>query len=117
MSVLRRAAAVLAILAGFTGAPMGVAQDLVPAKRFVITQDADLPGGDLSTQLDTTIEACERACLADQRCTHLTFNTRNGSCFTKANPGKPAFYQGAFSARVVATNPEVLSAAPSRRAA
>ncbi len=69
MSVLRRAAAVLAILAGFTGAPMGVAQDLVPAKRFVITQDADLPGGDLSTQLDTTIEACERACLADQRCT------------------------------------------------
>ena len=116
MAILRRATAVLAIVAGFVVAPMGLAQDLVPAKRFVVTQDADLPGGDLSTQLDTTIEACERACLADQRCTHLTFNTRNGSCFTKANPGKPAFYQGAFSARVVATNPEVLSAAPARRA-
>ncbi|WP_149141378.1 alpha-2-macroglobulin family protein [Gemmobacter caeruleus] len=92
------------------------AQEIVPAKRFVLSQDADLPGGDLSSQFDTTIEACERACMADQRCTHFTFNSRNGSCFTKQNPGEEAFYQGAFSGRLVSNDAKVVAAAPDRRA-
>lgn len=96
--------------------PAMAQQELIPAKRFVLTQDADLAGGDLSTQLDTTLEACERACTADQRCTHFTFNTRNGSCFPKQDPGAEAFYQGALSGRLVVNNAKVIAAAPERRA-
>ena len=116
MSALRRSLAILALLGALVPAGNAGAQDLVPPKRFVLSQDADLPGGDLSTQLDTTIEACQRACLADQRCTHFTFNSRNGSCFTKAGPGEAAFYQGAFSGRVVVNDPKVVQAAGARKA-
>ena len=41
------------------------AQQGVPAARFLHFEDTDLPGGDLSTLLDTTREGCERACMAD----------------------------------------------------
>lgn len=115
--VMRRFRSALAAgaLAVFSAALPALAQDLIPEKRFIISQDADLPGGDLQTLFDTTIEACERACLANTRCTHFTFNTRNGSCFPKADPGEETFYQGAFSGRVVAANAKVLAQAKARR--
>ncbi|WP_151718205.1 alpha-2-macroglobulin family protein [Gemmobacter serpentinus] len=112
---IRRPLALLSLLMTLIAPPV-VAEDFVPPKRFVLTQDADRPGGDLSTLLDTTIEACERACMADQRCTDFTFNSRNGSCFTKQSPGEDAFYQGAFSGRLVANDPQVVAAATERRA-
>ena len=115
MFALRRIFAA-ALLISVTAGP-ALAQDaLIPAKRFVLTQDADLSGGDLSTQLDTTLEACERACTADQRCTHFTFNTRNGSCFPKQDPDAEAFYQGALSGRLVLNDPAISAAATERRA-
>ena len=78
-------------------AVMAPAQDLIPAKRFVLSQDADLPGGDIASAIDTTLEACERACATNQSCTAFTFNTNNNSCFSKAGPGAPAFFLGAYS--------------------
>ncbi|MFN3846993.1 MAG: alpha-2-macroglobulin family protein [Paracoccaceae bacterium] len=80
-------------------------QSLVPAKRVVLSQDTDLPGGDIGQVFDTTLEACEKACLTNAQCTAFTYNTRNGSCFPKANPGPSAFYQGAISARVLVARP------------
>ncbi|MFN7222566.1 MAG: alpha-2-macroglobulin family protein [Paracoccaceae bacterium] len=80
-------------------------QSLVPAKRVVLSQDTDLPGGDIGQVFDTTLEACEKACLTNSQCTAFTFNTRNGSCFPKSNPGPSAFYQGAISAQVLAARP------------
>ena len=108
----------LALIAGFVGlaALPAAAQDMIPAKRFVLSADTDLPGGDRATQFDTTLEGCERACTADRDCTHFTFNSRNGSCFTKAAPGEPAAYQGAYSGRLVANDPAVIAAAKDRRA-
>ncbi|MDZ4136181.1 MAG: PAN domain-containing protein, partial [Paracoccaceae bacterium] len=91
------------------------AQDLVPAKRFVLNENADLPGGDIGAVFDTTLEACERACLANKSCTAFTFNTRNGSCFPKAGPGAEAFYQGAVSGRVITADTAVITQAPARR--
>ncbi|NGQ90098.1 alpha-2-macroglobulin family protein [Rhodobacter sp. HX-7-19] len=76
------------------------AQELVPAKRLVMMQDMDLPGGDFASAFDTTLEACERACLANDGCEALTFNSRNGSCFMKAGPGEGTPYAGAVSALV-----------------
>ncbi len=91
-------------------------QPLVPQKRVIVTQDQDLPGGDIAQVFDTTLEACERACLTNARCTAFTFNTRNGSCFPKANPGTGAFYQGAISAQVLTAAPGIQARAAARRA-
>ncbi|EEW27014.1 alpha-2-macroglobulin family protein [Rhodobacter ferrooxidans] len=99
-----------------TAALPALAEDLVPARRFVLSQDADLPGGDLTSLFDTTIEACEQACMSNARCTAFTFNTRNGSCFPKAAPGEEKFFQGAFSGRLVANDPGVIAGAAARRA-
>ncbi|WP_149588696.1 alpha-2-macroglobulin family protein [Tabrizicola flagellatus] len=105
-----------AVAAAFLGIAGGaLAQDLVPERRFIVTQDEDLPGGDIASVFDTTVEACERACLTNARCEAYVFNTRNGSCFVKNSPGEGAFFAGALSARVVETDPAVRAAAAERR--
>lgn len=92
----------LAIAAGFLALALspGVApaQDLIPAKRMILWRNIDLPGGDIATQFDTTLEACEIACLTNGSCQALTFNSRNGSCFLKSGMDAPGeFYAGAVS--------------------
>ncbi|MFN3576627.1 MAG: MG2 domain-containing protein, partial [Tabrizicola sp.] len=105
-----------AVAAAFLGIAGGaLAQDLIPERRFVVTQDEDLPGGDVASVFDTTVEACERACLTNARCEAYVFNTRNGSCFVKNSPGEGAFFAGALSARVVESDPAVRAAAVERR--
>ena len=94
---------------------MAPAQDLIPNKRFVLSQDADLPGGDIASAFDTTLEACERACAANQSCTAFTFNTNNNSCFSKADPGAPAFFAGAYSGYVITTDEAAKTRAALRR--
>ncbi len=80
------------------------AQDIIPEKRFALTQDADLAGGDIASIFDTTLEACQRACLTNTQCTAFTYNTRNSSCFIKSNPGEGAFFAGAYSGLVLTRN-------------
>lgn len=94
---------------------LGLAQDLVPQKRLVLSQDIDLPGGDIGSAFDTTLEACERACIANTSCEAFTFNTRNGSCFLKAGAGEPAPYAGAFSGFVLAADAGASDRAKLRR--
>ena len=106
--------AVAAVFLGFPG--LASAQDLIPERRVVVTQDQDLPGGDIASVFDTTLEACERACLTNARCTAFTFNTRNGSCFVKNNSGEGAFFQGAYSAFVIEGDVAMRAAAADRRA-
>lgn len=106
-------AAVAVAFIGISG--VAAAQDLVPERRVVVTQDQDLPGGDIASVFDTTIEACERACLTNARCTGYVFNTKNGSCFVKNNPGEGAFFAGAYSVRVIEADAAVRAAAAERR--
>lgn len=96
---------------------LGHAQEssLIPPKRIILSQGQDLPGGDIAQIFDTTIEACEKACLSNDRCTALTFNTRNGSCFPKASPDDPTSYAGAISAFVLAAEPGSEARAEARR--
>ena len=99
---------------------LAMAQDatapLIPERRLVLSQDLDLPGGDIGSIFDTTLEACERACLTDNRCTALTFNTTNGSCFVKSNPDAGSYFQGAYSADVLTNTPAAEALAQKRRA-
>ncbi len=104
----------LALCAGVVAGPV-VAENLIPEKRFIQSQDADLPGGDIASLFDTTLEACQRACVNTKGCTAFTFNARNGSCFPKANPGQGAFYQGATSGRIVVAPSAVVNNAAARR--
>ena len=102
MRVLRSApfiGAVLAVILLASGP--GRAQDLIPDRRLAVSQDVDLPGGDLASIFDTTLEACQRACLTNSSCTAFTFNTRNGSCFPKAAPGEGEVFAGAVSGVVI----------------
>ncbi len=92
------------------------AQDLIPDRRFVLSENIDLPGGDISSIFDTTLEACETACETNKACTAFTFNTRNGSCFAKANPGEGAEYQGAYSGHVLTAYAGAEALAKTRRA-
>ncbi|PLL12214.1 PAN domain-containing protein [Tabrizicola sp. TH137] len=106
----------IALAAALILAPFAVAaQDLVPPKRIVLSQDLDLPGGDIASAFDTTLEACERACLANATCEAFTFNTRNGSCFLKAGPGEGVSYAGAFSGAVRAAEAGAAERARLRR--
>ncbi|MCU0802836.1 MAG: PAN/Apple domain-containing protein [Rhodobacteraceae bacterium] len=77
------------------------AEGLIPERRFAMSQDIDLPGGDIAQMFDTTLEACQTACAVNQSCEAFTFNTRNGSCFSKAGPGAGEFFQGAVSGLVI----------------
>ncbi len=105
-----------AITAAFVGISGWVsAQELIPERRVVVTQDQDLPGGDIASVFDTTIEACERACLTNARCTAYVFNTRNGSCFVKNSPGEGTFFAGAYSAYVIEGDSGLRAAAAERR--
>jgi len=106
-------AAVAALFLAFPGAIH--AQDLIPERRAVVSVDTDLPGGDISSIFDTTQDACERACLTNTRCEAYTFNSRNGSCFLKADPGEAASFAGAQSAWIVAGDAALIAAAPERR--
>ncbi len=90
------------------------AQTLLPERRSVLADGFDLPGGDLRQIFDTSLDACERACLADRACTAFTYNARNGACFPKAGAGDPAPYARAISGRIVATDPAAETTARSR---
>lgn len=109
-------AAVMAgiVTLGLPGA--AIAQDFVPEKRFVMSRDADLPGGDIASLFDTTLEACQTACVTNKACTAITFNSRNGSCFLKAEPGAAADYAGAISGYALKASPGAAALAQTRAA-
>lgn len=100
-----------ALLAAFLALALGcgpaAAQDdgLIPEKRLTLSQGIDLPGGDLAQLFDTTLEACQKACLTNAACTAFTFNTRNNSCFPKQSPGSPSPFANAISGQILIADP------------
>ncbi|MDP1578043.1 MAG: PAN domain-containing protein, partial [Cypionkella sp.] len=91
------------------------AQDLIPAKRLVLSENTDMPGGDIASIFDTTLEACQRACLTNKLCKAFTFNTSNGSCFPKSKVGETAAFDGAYSGTVLEAEKGAEDRAKARR--
>ena len=91
-------------------------QNLIPERRLTLSQNTDLPGGDLSSIFDTNLNACETACLANTSCDAMTFNTANGSCFLKQGAGDPAYFEGAYSGYVLQADARAEDLARKRRA-
>lgn len=114
---LLRALGALA-LSALLGAAPAVAQDRapVPEKRFSLAEGVSLQGRDLRQILDTTLEGCAAACLADAECQAMTFNARNGVCTPKAEAGGRTAYQGAVSGIVLSAAPGAQERARTRAA-
>ena len=100
----------------FLTAPAAVAQEALPDKRMVMTQNRDFAGTDLQQLFDTTFDACRNACEADDACVAFTFNTRNNSCFPKSSVTGEVEYEGADSARITPV-PDAARALGAARAA
>ena len=92
------------------------AENGVPDARVAISRDTDFPGADLQFIFDTTLDACQAACLANDSCVGFTFNARSNACFPKSAIGTPAFFANAISGLVLRTDPGVLAAAAGRAA-
>ena len=92
------------------------ANEFVPERHTATVRGQDFYGSDLQSIFDTTLAACQEACLADDRCEAFTFNTRSNSCFPKSKVTDVQPYEGAISANVIRTNPRILAAAAMRAA-
>ncbi len=112
-----RSVAMVAVVAlfGLAEAQVADADELVPAKRFTLSENTDLPGGDLSTILDTTMEACETACLTSKKCEAITFNTKQNACFLKKGAGAAQTFDGAYSGLVIKADKGAEALAQKRR--
>ena len=110
-----RPLAALAVGLVLAGVP-ALSGDLIPARRLSISESTDLPGGDLASIFNTTLEACEAATLTNKRSDAFTFNTRNGSCFVKSGAGRPVAFDGAYSGIVIAATKGAEARAVARRA-
>ena len=98
--------AILSALALFAATALAVAQDSdAPQRRAVVVENMDFYGGDLEPRFNTTFEACERACIADENCTAFTYNTISSACFPKAKFEEMRAFEGAVSARIVELSP------------
>lgn len=102
------------VILGLTWSGISGAEDLVPQQRFVISSDVDLPGGDISSLFDTTLESCQKACVSNSACAAITFNSRNGSCFLKAEFGETQEYADALSAYLLKAAPSAQTLAQTR---
>ncbi|WP_415404971.1 PAN domain-containing protein [Tateyamaria sp. SN3-11] len=90
------------------------AQSLIPDQRYVLTQDMDFYGADRTALFDTTFDACQRACSADDQCVAFTFNTRSNACFPKSAITDREPYVGALSAARIDASPSLADAAAQR---
>ena len=83
------------------------AQSALPDRRAVLTNNIDYYGADLTPLFDTSFDACRTACLANPDCNAFTFNSRSNACFPKSSVSEEVPYDGAQSARILPTNPNV----------
>ena len=111
-----RGITVLALGLMVASTALAQSDDLIPARRLTLWQNTDLPGGDLSSIFDTTLNACETACLANTACEAMTFNTKSGACFLKKGAGEPAYFDGAYSGYVLQAHAQAEALARKRRA-
>lgn len=114
-TALARLALAAVLAAGLAAAPAIAEEAPVPERRLALTSDVDFFGNDLRSIFDTTLEACQRACLADASCRAFTFNTRSSACFPKSAADDVRAFAGAVSARVYDTDPAVLTRVATRR--
>ena len=79
-----------------------------------MVEDMDFYGGDLGSIFNTTLDACQSACVGDRSCRAFTYNTRSSACFLKSGFDEMRVFEGALSGRVIEVAPEALALAEQR---
>ncbi len=80
----------------------------IPERRSIVSENRDYYGGDIRSIFDTNLEICEKTALADPAINAFTFNDNKGACFLKRDIESEVFFEGAISAKLVSTRPEIL---------
>ncbi len=107
---------ILSLSATLASAQNEPTQSAIPDARIAISRDVDFFGSDLATYFDTTLDACQTACLSNSECDAFTFNQRSNACFPKGAVTEVRPFENAISGRVFATDPQVLATADARAA-
>ncbi len=112
---MRLSGCLISLMLAFTPS-VALAQDrgYVPERRLVLTEGMDFYGSDLQSIFDTTIDACEAACLANTACTAMTFNSTANSCFLKSDVSSQEPYAGAYSGWIMSANEGAAAVAAAR---
>ncbi len=105
--------AILFFVFGFNS--LAIAEQIVPDRRVLLWRDTDFFGSDIQTLLDTSLNACETACLSESSCQAYTFNANKNACFLKNGVGEKSAFAGAWSAEIVPSNPTYIAWGPSRQ--
>ena len=74
----------------------------VTDRRIVTSEGADYRGFDYRVLKSTPLEACKRACLADNSCRAFTYNTSARWCFLKNDFAELVETEDAIAGRIVA---------------
>jgi len=69
-------------------------------RRLVLVEGVDYFGRDLETRQNIDLEACQAACLADQRCQAFTYNRKARWCFLKSDYTEARPFANAVSGHV-----------------
>jgi membrane carboxypeptidase/penicillin-binding protein PbpC len=91
-----------------------LAEDLIPPRHPALFRNIDFYGSDLQNIFDTTLDACQNACLANRDCTAFTFNTRSNACFPKRGISDVTPYEGAMAVRMIPAEDGALALAATR---
>ena len=104
--------ALVLVLTLLSGLGAGWAQTAPVPERFATTaSNIDVPGNDIRSIFDITLQRCHAACLADGDCAAFTFNQRNGACFLKDTAQATQGYVDAVSGFVSDRSPALLERA------
>ncbi|KKC40976.1 hypothetical protein WH87_02150 [Devosia epidermidihirudinis] len=79
---------------------MGVGGASAADPKISLIESADLPGFDYSILKDTTLDACQSACVDDKICNAFTFNGKSNWCFLKSGSAEIVQFAGATSGKV-----------------
>lgn len=91
---------------------VALAQESPIPERFATTAThLDIPGNDIASIFDITLQRCHGACIANGDCVAFTFNQRNGSCFLKDTAADAQGYVDAISGVVTEVSPAALERA------
>ena len=101
----------LALLALAVASTAWAQAEAIP-ERFATTADhVDVPGHDIETIFDVTLQRCHAACLANGDCAAFTFDQRHGACFLKDAAPETQGYLDAVSGFVTEQTPAALERA------
>jgi len=96
-------------------AAQATAENAVPDRRFVVVPNMDFYGADLQSIFDTSYADCRLACFNNPDCVAFTFNTKSKACFPKSDISDRVPFEGAYSARALATDRDILAIADARQ--